>query len=135
VKEPIWIELRDVLAIHERLLALNGGAEGVRDRGLLESALVPPRQVYVYGDNRDLADLSAALIVGVVGNHPFVDGNKRTGFLLGVLILESNGSEVIAKEEDATEAVLALAGGVIDEAWLSELVAGEPDGRNGRMAG
>jgi death-on-curing protein len=129
VKEPVWIDLRDALAIHDRMLALHGGAEGIRDQTLLESALAPPRQVYAYAENPALADLGAALVAGIVKNHPFVDGNKRTGFLLGVLFLELNGSKFVAKEEDAAQAVLSLAAGTLDEAqfknWLSDNIVGQ----------
>jgi death-on-curing protein len=128
VKEPVWIDLRDALAIHDKMLALHGGAAGIRDQTLLESALARPRQIYAYADSPDWADLSAALIAGVVRNHPFVDGNKRTGFLLGVLFLELNELEFIAKEEDAAQAVLSLAAGSLAEAefknWLSDNIAG-----------
>jgi death-on-curing protein len=115
VKEPVWIDLRDALAIHDRLLVLYGGAEGIRDQTLLESALARPRQVYAYAENPDLLDLGNALISGIVRNHPFVDGNKRTGFLVGVLFLELNGLRFIASEEDATQAVRLLAAGDLDE--------------------
>jgi death-on-curing protein len=128
VKEPVWIDLRDALAIHDRLLILYGGAEGLRDQTLLESALARPRQVYAYGDNPDLVDLSTALMAGVVKNHPFVDGNKRTGFVLGVMFLELNGLDFAASEEDATQAVRLLAAGRLDEAsfrnWLCDNIAG-----------
>jgi death-on-curing protein len=128
VKEPVWIRLREALAIHERLLALYGGAEGLRDEGLLESALARPQQIYAYGDDPDLADLSAALTAGVVWNHPFVDGNKRTGFLLGVLFIELSGLEFVAKEADATQAVLSLASKTLDEVgyrnWLCANIVG-----------
>jgi len=129
VKEPVWIDLRDALALHDRLLALNGGSEGVRDQNLLESALARPRQIHAYAENSALADLGAALIAGIVKNHPFVDGNKRSGFLLGVLFLELNGLEFVAKEEDAAQAVLSLAAGTLDEAgfknWLSDNIVGQ----------
>jgi len=129
VKEPVWIDMRDALAIHDRMLALHGGAEGIRDQTLLESALARPRQMYAYADNPNWADLSAALMAGVVRNHPFVDGNKRTGFLLGVLFLELNGSKFVAKEEDAAQAVLSLAAGTLDEAefknWLNDNIIGQ----------
>ena len=70
---PAWIELRDALAIHDRALALHGGAEGIRDQGLLESALARPRQMYADADDPDWADLSAALTAGIVRNHSFVE--------------------------------------------------------------
>ena len=122
MKEPIWIEEREALAIHGRLLALHGGAAGLRDRGLLESALARPRQLRAYGGDPDMIELAAAYAAGIIRNHPFMDGNKRTGFLLCALFLEINGYSFAASEEDATEAVMGLAVGAIDEpafaAWL-----------------
>ena len=121
-KEPLWIEERDALAIHDRLLALHGGATGLRDQGLLESALARPRQHYSYARISDIVALAALYTVDIVGNHPFVDGNKRTGFVIGVLFLELHGYDFNASEEDATQAVMGLAAGTLDElaytAWL-----------------
>jgi death-on-curing protein len=125
-EEPVWIERRDVLAIHDRLLALHGGAAGLRDRGLLESALARPRQHHAYAGSPDTIEMAALYTAGVVRNHPFVDGNKRTGFVIGVLFLELNGFEFRASEEDATQAVMSLAAATLDEAgysaWLRENV-------------
>ena len=125
-KEPLWIEEREVLAIHGRLLSLHGGAQGLRDQGLLESALARPRQHRAYADARGIVELATLYTAGVVRNHPFVDGNKRTGFVVGVLFLELNGFEFRASEPDATHAVLALAAGKMDEAgyaaWLRQNV-------------
>lgn len=121
-KEPLWIEERDALAIHDRLLALHGGAAGLRDRGLLESALARPRQHHAYAGTFDIITLAALYTAGIVRNHPFVDGNKRTGFVIGVLFLELHGYDFTAREADATQAVMALAAGTLDEAaygaWL-----------------
>jgi death-on-curing protein len=111
-----WIERRDAVAIHERLLAAHGGPSGVRDMGLLESALARPRQLEAYGQDVDVIALAAAYTAGVVQNHPFVDGNKRTGFVLGVLFLEMNGARFEASEPAATQAVIALAAGAMGEA-------------------
>lgn len=121
-KEPLWIEERDVLAIHDRLLAIHGGAPGLRDRGLLQSALARPRQHHAYADRVDIVAMAALYTAGIVRNHPFVDGNKRTGFVVGVLFLELHGLDFKASEEDATQAVWDLAAGALDEAayagWL-----------------
>jgi death on curing protein len=125
-KEPVWIETHDVLAIHDRVLALHGGATGLRDRGLLESALARPRQHHAYAGTPDTVEMAALYTAGVVRNHPFVDGNKRTGFVIGVLFLELNGFEFKASGADATQAVTSLAAGMLDEpgysAWLRENV-------------
>jgi death-on-curing protein len=129
-KEPVWIETRDVLAIHDRLLALHGGASGSRDRGLLESALARPRQHYAYADSAGIVEMAGLYTAGVVRNHPFVDGNKRTGFLIGILFVELNGFEFKAREDEATQAVTSLAAGTLDEAgysaWLRENVRRKP---------
>jgi len=115
VREPIWIEERDALTIHERLLALHGGASGLRDKALLLSALARPRQYLAYADDTDIMSMAAAYTAGIVGNHPFVDGNKRTGFVIGILFLELNGYRFTASEEDAAQAVLSLAAGTLEE--------------------
>lgn len=128
MSEPVWIDNRDVLALHDRLLALDGGAPGLRDPGLLQSALARPQQLYAYGAAPNVIDMAAAYIVGIVRNHPFIDGNKRTGFLVGVLFLELNGCLFTANEESAAQAILSLAAGTLDEsalaAWLRASVSG-----------
>jgi death on curing protein len=116
VRKPLWIEERDALALHDRLLALDGGAAGVRDEALLQSALARPQQLYAYGRHPGIVELATAYVAGIVGNHPFVDGNKRTGFVIGVLFLEMNGYRFTASEEDSTQAVMGLATGTLDEA-------------------
>jgi death-on-curing protein len=117
--EPLWILERVVLAAHDQLLAAHGGAEGLRGPGALESALARPRQHYAYS-SPDLIEMAAPYTAGLVRNHPFVDGNKRTGFAIGIVFLELNGFDFKASEEDATEAVLALAAGTLDEAGYTE---------------
>ena len=111
----VWIEEREALAIHQRLLVLHGGAAGVRSRALLQSALARPRQAAAYGEIPAMTDLAGLITAGVVKNHPFVDGNKRTGFVLGVLFLELNGFVFEATQAEAAAAVLALAEGAVDE--------------------
>jgi death-on-curing protein len=122
VKTPVWIDERDALALHDRLLALDGGAEGVRDEGLLSSALARPQQLSAYGDRPGIVELAAAYTFAILRNHPFFDGNKRTGFVVGALFLELNGYRLIASEEGATQAVMGLAAGTLEEpafvAWL-----------------
>lgn len=119
MKEPRWIDEADVLAIHERLLSLYGGAAGLRDEALLKSALGRARQHYTYVDRATIIDMASIYTSGILRNHPFVDGNKRTGFVIGVLFLEVNGHRFTASEEDATQAVLALAAGTLDEAGFT----------------
>jgi death-on-curing protein len=114
MSEPIWIEDALVFAIYDRQLAEHGGAEGVRDESLLHSALARPLNQLLY-TGADIVDLAAKYTAGIVQNHPFVDGNKRTGFVVGVLFLELNGYRFTASEPDAAQAVLELAAGTIDE--------------------
>jgi len=116
VKEPVRIDERDALALHDRLLALHGGAVGLRDDGLLKSALARPQQHFAYAESPDIVDMAAAYTWGIVRNRPFVDGNKRTGFVVGVLFLELNGYRFSASEEDAAQVVLELASGNLNEA-------------------
>lgn len=116
MKEPAWLEDRAVVVLHERLIGLYGGPGGLRDRGLLESALARPRQLRAYDERADVIDLAAAYTAGIIRNHPFVDGNKRTGFLVGVLFMELNGFRLTADEAAATRAVIELAAGTVDTA-------------------
>ena len=113
--EPVWLDERVALTLHDRLLVLHGGASGGRDETLLKSALARPRQHWVYADSPDLILLAAVYMAGIVRNHPFIDGNKRTGFVMGVLFLELNGLTFTASQEEAAEAVLALAAGTLNE--------------------
>jgi death-on-curing protein len=119
VRKPVWIEERDALALHDRLLALHGGAAGLRDDALLKSALARPQQHHAYGESPDIVDLAAVYTAGIIRNHPFVDGNKRTGFVIGILFLELNGYRFIAREEGAAQAVLELAAGSLNEMGYS----------------
>jgi death-on-curing protein len=119
VKKPVWIDERDALVLHDRLLALHGGARGLRDSGLLKSALARPQHRYAYAEAADMIEMTAAYTAGIVRNHPFLDGNKRTGFVVGILFLELNSYRFIASEEDAAQAVLQLAAGTLDEAGYS----------------
>jgi len=112
----IWLDEADALAVHDRSLTLHGGATGLRGTGLLASAIARPRQLAAYGENVDVVDLAAAYTCGLVRNHPFVDGDKRTGFVVGVLFLELNDARFAASEAEATQAVLGLASGSLNEA-------------------
>jgi death on curing protein len=86
VTEIFWITEGDTILIHERLLALNGGAAGIRDRGLLQSTLARSQQLHNYSAIPTLIDLAASYIIGVVKTHPFVDGNKRVSFGVGIIV-------------------------------------------------
>jgi death-on-curing protein len=116
VKKPLWIDERDALALHDRLLALHGGGAGLRDHTLLKSALARPQRHFADDESPDIIAMAAAYTGGIVRNHPFVDGNKRTGFVVGIMFLELNGYRFTASEEDAARAVLELASGNLEEA-------------------
>lgn len=103
-----------VLAMHAEQLRLHGGAAGVRDEGMLESALNRPLQKAAYGEP-DLCELAAAYLFGIAKNHPFVDGNKRTALASADLFLIFNGLELQAEDEDLIQFVLLVAAGEIDE--------------------
>jgi len=120
--EPVWIDDFEVRVLHERLVAIHGGLAGVRDEGLLNSAIARPRQIVSYEPRADLVDLASAYTVGIVKNHPFIDGNKRVGFVVGVLFLELNGYRFNASEADAADAVLAVAAGILDEAGFTRFL-------------
>lgn len=119
--EPVWIELVDLRAVHDEVVADTGGVQGVRDAGLLESALMRPRNAWSYGE-RDLRALAALYAEGVAKNHPFADGNKRAAFLSAVGFLELNGAAFDADQVEAAETTAALAASGIDAAafavWL-----------------
>jgi len=121
MKMPYWITREECLALHDMMLTHYGGGAGLRDVGLLESALARPRQLLAYG-KAEITDLAAAYVFGIVKNYPFVDGNKRTGFMLGVGFLERNGMDFFATEADAVTQTLGLAAGALTQqdytAWL-----------------
>ena len=123
MKEPQWLLRQTVLAIQERLLAEFGGLSGVRDAGLLDSALARPQQLSAYG-RPSLFDLAAAYAYGLVRNNPFLDGNKRIAFTAAVVFLELNGRRFTASEAEAALKTLALAARELDEAdyaaWLQD---------------
>ncbi|RJF89695.1 type II toxin-antitoxin system death-on-curing family toxin [Oleomonas cavernae] len=114
-----WVSLRAVLAMHAAQIAEHGGGEGVRDQGLLESALARPLNLSAYG-TPDLAALAAAYAFGVARNHPFVDGNKRTAFVLAATFLVLNGHRLATDERDVVETFLALAAGMLEEDALAD---------------
>ncbi len=119
MKEPIWLNRADCLAIHELMLSQHGGLAGVRDEGLLESALSKPRNLFAYG-SPTLLEMAASYAAGIILNHPFVDGNKRTGFMLAATFLELNGMNLAATEESVVEMTLGLASGSMKQAAYAE---------------
>lgn len=116
--EPIWLDAKEALAIHDRQLAEHGGGSGIRDIGLLESALGRPVNQWHYGES-DPAALAAAYAFGVARNHPFIDGNKRTAWVLARLFLVMNGHVLRYDAADAIRTVLALASGDLTEDELA----------------
>ena len=121
--EPRWLDVDVALAVHDRQLAEHGGGTGVRDQGMLESALARPINAWSYGVD-DPAALAAACAFGVARNHPFVDGNKRTAWVLARLFLMLNGHKLGFKAPDAIAAMLALAAGELNEEAMADWFRG-----------
>jgi death-on-curing protein len=120
VTDPVWIREDVVLAMHEEVLLLHGGPEGVRDLGLLQSALARPMNLLAYSEQLpSLAQLAAAYAWGIVANHPFVDGNKRTAFAVSVTFLRLNGLQLTASKEDRVLTFWRLADGSRPEEYLA----------------
>ena len=114
------MDLLDALVAHDLQLATHGGPSGVRDQGMLESALARARNVWAYADTPpDMSVLAAAYGFGISSNHPFVDGNKRTALVVSTTFLDVNGIELTATQQDAYETFLALAAGQLTEAELA----------------
>jgi len=120
VTEPRWLSIVHILAIHTDQIQAHGGSLGVRDRGLLESALQRPRNRFLYEPDTDLAALAAAYGYGISANHPFIDGNKRVAFQAMYLFLGLNRLRIEAPEEEVVSLILALASGECDEPLLAE---------------
>ena len=118
-REPVWLDVAIALAVHDRQLAEHGGGSGVRDITLLESALARPINRWAYGDD-DPAMLAAAYAFGIGRNHAFIDGNKRTAWVLVRLFLDLNGHRLSFTTEDAIAAMLALASGDLAEDALAD---------------
>lgn len=123
MKPWVWIDRAVLLAVHDEQLAEHGGAAGLRDAGLFDSALARPLNLAVYGEP-DAADLAASYAVGLAKNHPFVDGNKRTAFVAMELFLALNGWDLTAGDAECVFTMLAVAAGDMDEAALAEWLRG-----------
>jgi death on curing protein len=121
VREPEWVTMPIVLAIHDEQLAIHGGSVGLRDAALLESALGRPRNKWAY-EKAELPELAAAYGYGIARNHPFVDGNKRTALLAIYTFLGVNGVDFIVPEADAAAMILALAAGEVSEESLARWI-------------
>lgn len=123
MKKPRWVPLHVVLALHKECIATFGGSDGVRDEGLLESALARPENLLSYGAPT-LHELAAAYGYGLAKNHPFIDGNKRTAFLTTAVFLMDNGFQPLVNEADVVTTITALAASQLTEAefaqWLKQ---------------
>jgi death-on-curing protein len=117
--EPRSISKKALVLLHEESIAEFGGARGLRDEGLLDSALARPQNSHAYKPESTLADLAASYAFGLAKNHPFVDGNKRAAFLSIGLLLVINGHRLAADQVDAIQTMFAVAGGELDEPGLS----------------
>lgn len=119
-----WIDDSVAFAIHEAQLAEHGGIVGIRDRGLLSSAMARPRNLHAYGDRPDASSLAAAYAFGIARNHPFLDGNKRTAFVVMELFLNLNGWNLDASDADCISMMLTLAAGNLSEEMLAKWLRG-----------
>jgi death-on-curing protein len=121
MSEPFWLTRRIIIAVHDEQLAIHGGASGLRDEGMLESALDRPRNKSSY-ESADLPELAAAYAFGNARNHPFVDGNKRTSLLALYTFLGVNGVDFLVPEAEAAAIILSLAAGEVSEASLTRWI-------------
>jgi len=117
--DPIWIRTGVALAMHSEQIAEHGGTDGVRDAGLLESALARPQNLFAYGEDVDMASLAASYAFGLAKNHPFLDGNKRTALVVSVTFLNLNGYRFDASPSETYTQFLGLAKGLISEEQLA----------------
>lgn len=123
MESPIWVRRDVVFAVHKRQIAEHGGGEGIRDQNLLDSALSKPKNLFFYGQPEpDLAALAASYAYGLARNHPFVDGNKRTAFIVCRLFLELNGQSLQASATEKYEAFIKLAAGHMTESELGDWI-------------
>ncbi len=118
---PIWVKESVVIAIHRRQLAEHGGSDGIRDKGLLESALYRPKNLFNYG-NPTIFDLAAAYGYGISQNHPFIDGNKRTSYVVMRTFLKLNGYDIQASAREKYQTWMRLANNQINEAELANWI-------------
>lgn len=119
-RDPRWLTRRLLDVIHHAQIREHGGATGVRDEGLLESALARPQQKWAYAEKPDLATLAAAHVFGLVKNHRYVDGNKRVAFMAGYVFLGLNGYDIELEEADVAATIERAAAGRIAEPALAE---------------
>jgi death-on-curing protein len=118
--EPRWLTLRGLLILHREGLDEHGGLDGIRDQGLLESAMARPQNLFHYENVTDLSRLGASYAFGIARNHPFNDGNKRAAFMAATLFLAKNGVSIKASQPDATHTTVQLAAGEISEQYFAD---------------
>lgn len=119
MKEPKWILESVIYSIHSEQIAEHGGGEGVRDKGLLKSALDAPRQLFHY-EKSSLPKLAATYAYRIINNHPFIDGNKRTGYIVSRLFLMLNGHDIEASEEERVTIFMGVANNIVIEDELTK---------------
>ena len=122
MREPIWINVEVVLAIHDEQLAEHGGQAGVRDRNLLESAMARPQNQFAYGE-QSLPRLAASYAFGISRNHPFLDGNKRTSLVVAEVFLSLDGCDLVATDAECITTFVQLAAGDVTEEQLADWIA------------
>ncbi len=122
MKEPRWILLEIIHAIHDEQLAAHGGPDGIRDLGLIESALARPRNMYAYSQSTTIPELAAAYCYGLAKNHGFVDGNKRVAAVAGELFLNLNSHSLTAHDTEWVEIIVSVAGGSMTEEALARWI-------------
>ncbi len=125
MNEPVWILQEAVIAIHKRQLAEHGGGAGIRDLGFLESTILKPRHIFLYGGgSTPIPQLASAYAYGIARNHPFVDGNKRTALVISLLFLQLNGWKISCSPDHLYETFMKLAEGNLSEenlgSWFVE---------------
>ncbi|HEX3753510.1 MAG TPA: type II toxin-antitoxin system death-on-curing family toxin [Rhizomicrobium sp.] len=120
MNEPVWVRRETLELLHSESIAEHGGADGLRDGGLFESALMRPRNLHAYEGESDIPRLAACYAFGLAKNHPFVDGNKRIAFLAAALFLRLNGFRLMAAQVEATMVILSLAASTLSEPQLGD---------------
>lgn len=116
--EPVWLRKELVLVVHRRQVLQHGGAPGIRNEGLLESAMARPRQIFAYEPEADIARLAAAYAWSIAQNHPFVDGNKRTALVACRVFLRLNGYDLLASADEKYEVFMGIGSGAVSEGEL-----------------
>lgn len=133
-REPAWLSLLEILAVHEQLIAIFGGSSGIRDQGLIESALSRPKKAWAY-EKADLFSMAALYADGIINNHPFIDGNKRTGFVAAALFLETNGCSFHGTEEEVVAMTLGLADKSVSKGQYEEWLRRSSKSSGSRLPG